>query len=145
LRPTALKLGTVKWRQLNVNRLPEFRPWLAEASSEFCQRMGAGAKRRWDSLWLRNAGIPAKLCPVLQTAQNDMIHIPAAYIQEWVEVVRLMDSSGMNFHHIFGTAAVGLAPVDDIEVLLSYYLSSKNCSWQLHAYPHWHGFHPCKF
>ena len=28
-----------------------------------------------------------------------------------------------NFHHIFGTAAVGLAPVDDIEVLLSYYLS----------------------
>lgn len=128
----------------NPHLAKEYRPWHAEAALQFCTKLDRGIENAWHKMWQLNTGIPIDACPVLQSSQPDMNYVPAAHANEWAKVVQLMDSSGMEFHHIFATVPVGMVPSQDIEVLLTYFTSTP-CSEQLRKYSHWHGIHPCKF
>lgn len=126
---------------------PEMEPWHAGVSQQFCKKLDGRMKQKWDQMWQLNTDMvnddTTNNCPVLQSAQNDLNYVPASHVKEWFDLVQLMDSSGMYFHHIFATAAVGLVPTEDIQVLLTHY-SAEPCLQQLEAHSHWHGIHPCK-
>lgn len=125
----------------------EMEPWHAGVAQQFCMKLDGKIKKKWDQMWQLNTDMvnddTTNNCPVLQSAQNDMNYVPASHVKEWVPLVQLMDSAGMYFHHIFATAAVGLVPTEDIQVLLTHY-SAEPCLQQLEAHSHWHGIHPCK-
>lgn len=122
----------------------EYHTWHANASLRFCAGMDAATRERWSRNFERSLGLRGQDCPVLQVVQPDMFYVPGTYAEQWLRVASQMDAEGMEFHHLWATSALGLAPAEDIEVLKSQYGGS-DCLKMMRMYPHWHAHHPCKW
>lgn len=123
----------------------EFEPWHAKAALKFCSLMQHHWRlgHSWIEMWQRNAGMRIGDCACLQSAQPDIAYIPSARASDWSVVVEMMDSSGMEFHHVFPTAALGLAPAQDTTTLLSHFERGR-FETRVQRHPTWHAHHPVK-
>lgn len=68
----------------------------------------------------RNLGSESTYCMGIQ---NDFLYIPSGMAKAWAKVAQQMTDSGLVFTFAYYTAIYGIAPVEDMVVLRTHYLS----------------------
>lgn len=73
----------------------------------------------------RNLGTSSTYC---MGSQNDFIYIPTKMATAWTKVAKQMTDVGLVFTYTFNTAIYGIAPIEDMVILRTDYLSKENRS-----------------
>lgn len=67
-----------------------------------------------------NLGTSSTFC---MASQNDVLYVPMTLATDWVEVAQQMTDVGLTFNYVFYTAIFGIAPLNDMMVMQTAYLS----------------------